>query len=302
MSDVNAPDHGAGPQGAAPTAPTAEPIATDAAPAAPPAEAVAPVADPGPADPSAAPTPVGPEPPQQESGRPSDAELLPPDDPARRRDKTIGTVIVVVAFLLSLAISLWAKHHSRPEVSEPPKPATPEGVVGFPSAVDALATLPAARLLTKRPMLRGIIAEGVRANGTIDAQQSGSRVRYTFQSPPGHGPQPPREPGTLPRQHYCGKQTVQIKKNGIAADPDRAEAPCVASQGEPLPDPQCNLRDLWEAAKKRGFPSERLARIEYYRSKAGPAWRFELPGSGKFRFSLHGDCQRELVGTDAQNL
>jgi hypothetical protein len=133
--------------------------------------------------------------------------------------------------------------------------------------------------------------------------KSGSkgRVRYTFQSPPGHGPQPPREPGTLPRQLYCGKQTVQIKKTGLAADADKAGTPCSSNQGEPLPDPQCQVRDLWQFAIKQGAPSDRLAEIEYYRSKAGPAWRFAVPGT-KHRFAIYGDCQRLLVGAEAQGL
>ena len=290
MSDVNASDPGA-PQDAAPAAPTA--VATN-----PPSSAAS---APGEAANSAA--TEGVQAPAQDvapAGRPS---VEPPaDDPARRRDKTVGTVIVVLAFIFSLGLSLWAKHVSRPEVSEPPPPATTAGVVGFPSALDAIATLRTARSVTKRPLLRQIIMEGVAVNGTIDVNGSGGgRVRYVFQSPPGHGPQPPREPGTLPRQHYCGKQTVQVKKTGLAADADRADSACPAKQTEPLPDPQCSLKDIWQAAIKRGAPSDRLAKIEYYRSQAGPAWRFELTGA-KHKFSIHGDCQRELTPSEAQSL
>jgi hypothetical protein len=287
MSDVNAPHPGAGSENGAP--PPAQPDASEVS-----AEAAAQPAAPVPATSEAHAATD-----ETSAGRPS---REPPDDPARRRDKAVGTVIVVVAFILSLAISLWAKHSSRPEVSEPPRPPTTEGVVGFPAAVDPVATLPAARKLTKRPMLRGIVIDGVAPNGTIDVEKGGSsRARYTFQSPPGHGPQPPREPGTLSRQHYCGKQSVQVKKSGVVAEPDRPEAVCPGKHGEPLPDPQCSLKDLWEAAIKRGAPSDRTAKIEYYRAQAGPAWRFEIPGS-KLKFSLYGDCRRELTGAEAQNL
>jgi hypothetical protein len=295
MSDANAPGPGANPLDAVPVPAPAEPVLDEAEAAQPPVPAPEPQLPPPVAGEATAPESLG-----LSLGRAS-VQPSPVDDAARRRDKTAGTVIVVVAFILGLGISLWAKHESRPEVSEPPRPPTTEGVVGFPSAVDPLATLPAARLLTKRPMLRGLVAEGVAVNGTVDLGQTGSRIRYTFQSPPGHGPQPPREPGTLSRQHYCGKQAVQVKKGGLVADADRAEASCPASHTEPLPDPQCTLKELWQAATKRGMPSDKVAKVEYYRSRSGPAWRFELPGT-KHRFSLLGDCQRELTGNDALNL
>jgi hypothetical protein len=41
--------------------------------------------------------------------------------------------------------------------------------------------------------------------------------------------------------------------------------------------------------------------MEYYRSKAGPAWRMSLPG-GRFQLALSGDCQRELTRDEAQSL
>jgi hypothetical protein len=44
---------------------------------------------------------------------------------------------------------------------------------------------------------------------------------------------------------------------------------------------------------------DRLARIEYYRSRSGPAWRFSMPGT-KHHFSLYGDCQRLLKGREAR--
>lgn len=216
----------------------------------------------------------------------------------RRRDRVIGLVIVAITFAFCLALSNWAKEKSRPETSEPPGPPTLEGIIGFPTEVDPLATLPGARALTKRPLLRGIVMDGVRSDGTLDLSEGPGRVRYSFQSPPGHGAQPYREPGTLPRRMSCGKQNVQLRKEGLVAEPDQSDYPCPPAGVEPLPDPQCSLRDIWRLARKRRVPREPMAHIEYFRSAAGPAFRFELPGT-THQFTVYGDCKRELQGSEA---
>jgi hypothetical protein len=203
-----------------------------------------------------------------------------------------------VSFVFCLAISIWAKERSRPETSEPPGPPTLEGLTGFPSAVDPVASLAAARKLTKRPSLRGIVIDGAQSDGRLDLSEGPGRVRYAFQSPAGHGAQPPREPGTLPRRVTCGKQNVVLRKEGLVAEPDLADYPCAPSPVEPLPEPQCSVKDIWRLAKKRRVPKDRLAHIEYFRAKAGPAWRFEISGT-PHRFTVYGDCKRELTGTDA---
>jgi hypothetical protein len=217
---------------------------------------------------------------------------------ARRRDKLLGLCLIMAAFVVALGISWWAKVASRPERSEPPGPPTTEGIVGYPEAVRPVATLAAVRKLTKRRLLRGMVAEGVQSSGTVDVSEGPGRVRYTFQSPPGEGPQPPREPGTLPRRPYCGKQTVHLRKEGLVADPDIAAYPCSPVHADPLPEPRCSLRDVWVRALGHGAQPGRLARIEYYRAQAGPAWRFEIPGT-PYRFSLYGDCGRELDASEA---
>jgi hypothetical protein len=220
-------------------------------------------------------------------------------DAARSRDRLLGLVIVAVAFMVCLALSLWAKEKSRPETSEPPGPPTVEGLVGYPKAVEAVATLAAARKLTRRPALRGIVLDGVQPDGTVDVSQGGaSRVRYTFQSSAGQGAQPPREPGTLPKRITCGLQSVTITKQGLVAEPDQADYPCPPGGVEPLPEPQCSVRELWKAARRRKVPRDQPAHVEYYRSKAGPAWRFEITGT-QHRFSLYGDCKRELTAAEA---
>jgi len=216
----------------------------------------------------------------------------------RRRDKAIGLVIIGVTFVLCILGSLWGKELAEPEVSQPPRPPTTEGVVGWPNKVEAIATLPAAREATQREELRGIVAEHVSADGTIDFEMTGAEVRYSFQSAPGRGPQPAREPGTVPRRSYCGKQNVFIRKRGLVAEADMAGYPCSPRLPEPLPPPQCSIKDVWDfAIKNRGVPTGRPARIEYYRAKQGPAYRFTLPGT-QHRFSISADCSRELVGGD----
>jgi hypothetical protein len=210
----------------------------------------------------------------------------------------VGLVIVALSFAVCLVLSIWAKEKSRPETSEPPGPPTVEGIIGYPTAVDAVATLKAARKLSKRPLLRGIVFDGVQSDGTIDVGEGPGRVRYAFQSPVGHGAQPHREPGTLPRRLTCGRQNVVLRKEGLVAEPDLADYPCTGLGAEPLPDPQCDAREIWRLAKKRRVPRDRLAHIEYFRSKAGPAWRFEISGT-PHSFTVYGDCKRELVGPEA---
>lgn len=217
----------------------------------------------------------------------------------RRRDRVVGLMIVLVAFVGSIALSLWAKRASKPEVAAPPAPPTTGGIVGFPDAVDVVGSLQGARAVTSRKILRNIWAEGVRSDGNIDLNDVSGRARYTFQSLQGDGPQPAREPGTLPRRHYCGKQTVHLKKEGLVADPDVTDYPCPSQVLDPLPEPpRCSFAEVWAHAIKQGAPRNRMARIEYYRAKAGPAFRFEIPGTAS-KFVLYGDCGRELDEAEA---
>jgi hypothetical protein len=221
--------------------------------------------------------------------------------PARRSDRWYGLTIIAVTFVACLALSVWAKYASRPETSPPPGPPTTQGIVGWAKAVDPVKTLPRARELTRRKVLRGIVMEGVRSDGTLDLTEGPARVRYAFWSPPGEGPQPAREPGTLARRHYCGSQSVIIRKEGLVAEPDQADGYCPPQAIEALPEPHCTTAGLWEQALRRGAPKDRLARIEYYRSTSGPAWRFDIPGS-HHRFSLYGDCVRELTPRESSGI
>jgi hypothetical protein len=220
------------------------------------------------------------------------------DEPTRQRDRLHGLAVVGIAFLVSLGISFWAKHVSEPEQSKPPAPATTAGITGWPNAVDPVKTLATARTLTRRVLFRGMVAEGVRSDGSLPISEPGVRVRYVFQSPPGHGPQPPRVPGLVPRRNLCGRQNVHVTEKGIYADPDQLDLPCAPIPVEGLPEPRCSLLDIWKLALARGVAPTASARIEYYRAQAGPAWRFELP-DGSTRFSVYGDCHRELTRAEA---
>ncbi len=196
---------------------------------------------------------------------------------ARRRDRVTGLAILIIAFVIGLGISLWAKKASRPEVAEPPGPPTVGGVVGFPTNVDVLKSLNGARAVTRRPILRNITIEGVRSDGTIDLSEGPGRARYVFQSAEGQGAQPPREPGSLPRRHYCGKQTVHLRSEGLVADPDITDYPCPAQHTDALPEPRCTLADVWAHAVKNGAP-----KIEWPASSTTAPARGR-PGASSFR-------------------
>jgi hypothetical protein len=217
---------------------------------------------------------------------------------ARRKDKMRGLVIIGVTFVLCILFSLWGKEMAEPEVSQPPRPPTSEGVVGWPKAVEVVATLAAAREATPRANLRGFVAERVKSDGTIDFKKPGALVRYSFQSGPGEGPQPTLEPGTLPRRSYCGKQGVYIRRHGLVVDADMPAFPCGVHLREAMPDPGCSLKQVWDfVTEKKGVPTKAPARIEYYQAKSGPAYRFSVPGT-EHRLALSADCSRLLSSAD----
>jgi hypothetical protein len=157
-----------------------------------------------------------------------------------------------------------------------------------------------ARALTERHQLRRIVATLVASDGTVDLTRPGANIRYEFDSAPGEGPEPPRPAGTVRATNFCGRQSVQVRAEGIAADPDQSRGVCRAAAGEPLPEPHCGPRQLWGAALERGAPKDGHAVIEYYRAHEGPAWRISIAGS--VHFTLYGDCERELEGDAARAL
>lgn len=218
--------------------------------------------------------------------------------PGERTDRVRGLSVITAAFVASLGLSYWARTASEPNPPRPPAPPITRGIVGWPKAVDPVKNLDLARSLTDRPLLRGISVEGVRSDGLVDVTRKKARIRYSFQSSPGQGAQPKRAPDTLPARHYCGKQDVRITGKGAFAEPDVTDYPCRSRQVDPLPLPRCTPKQVWERALKRGTPKKKRAKIEYYRARAGPAWRFR---AGAMRFSLYGDCDRELTKEEARN-
>lgn len=217
----------------------------------------------------------------------------------RRRDRVVGLTIVAVAFAFSLAISYWAKLKSEPEQGGPLPPPTTERIEGFPNGVSAEKNLARAREVTRRLLLRGFVVEGARSDGTVDVSKPEHGVRYSFQSPAGHGPQPPREPGVVPRRDLCGRQSVWIRANGLAPESDNAEVSCAASPPDPLPDPDCSLEQVFKwAIEHHKVAPEALARVEYYRAHAGPAFRFES-FDRSVSFAIDAECTRELTGREA---
>ncbi len=238
--------------------------------------------------------------------KPAQSPDLGPPDPERsarlrQMDRLRGLLIVGLTFVLCLLISVWAKRRSLPVLSTPPAPPSPVGVVGFPKAVDAVKSLSRARQISQRNLLRSLSADGVKNDGTVDVSVPNGRIHYAFQSNAGEGPEPPRQPDTLARHPYCGRQSINISKEGMVAEPDVADASCAPHATDPLPEPHCTLADVWAHALTRGVPKERLAHIEYYRASAGPAWRFEAP-HGRGHFILYGDCQRELDAKEAMSV
>lgn len=218
---------------------------------------------------------------------------------ARRRDHVAGILILAVAFLTSLSVAWWAKVESAPEVSVPPAPPSTSGLAGFPDRVEPIAHLDLAQRLTRRRLLRSIVADGVNAEGTVDVGGKG-RIRYTFQSAAGEGAQPPRDPDTLARRHYCGKQAVEIGPRGIAAEPDQVLVSCPGAAIEPLPTPKCGPREVWEKVRAMGRAMPERARIEYYQARVGPAWRFVPAGGAPAgRLALDASCDRVLADDEA---
>ena len=128
---------------------------------------------------------------------------------ARKKDRIIGLAIVVLTFALGLGLSWWAKLESRPEVAEPPGPPTTEGLSGYPTNVDPVVALKKARSLTKRIILRGMVAEGVKSDGTIDVIASGHDPR---------GPEDKRLPFADAEPGMAGAETLLAMTLGLVRD------------------------------------------------------------------------------------
>jgi hypothetical protein len=226
---------------------------------------------------------------------------LEPTPAARRRDRVVGLIIIGLAFLGCLGLSLFAKHLSTPRPAPDPAPPSTARLPGFPGAVRPFELVKRAHEVTVRSLFVGFDADGVRADGTMDFAQKGTKLRFAFQSPQGIGPQPPREGGTLPKRTYCGRQSVRVGKHGLVAEPDDAKVGCPRPEPEalPSPPPACGLEQVWALAKKRRIKDDGPARIEYFRADSGPAYRFvkEQKKGQAQRFVVSArDCREILKG------
>jgi hypothetical protein len=239
------------------------------------------------------------EPAKEPTSPPTGAARPGPATSPPQRDRITGFSILFVAFCAALIISWKASEAVRPNVAAEPEPPTSEGLVGYPHQVEPLNALRVARDLTERTQLRRILATGVSPDGTVDLSQPSAGIRYDFDSAAGEGPEAPRPAGTVRHARYCGRQSVHVKADGIAAEADQPRAVCRAALGSPLPEPRCSLQQLWSLAKERKPDASGVATIEYYRADEGPAWRFSQAG---LDFVIFGDCERELKGKEARPL
>lgn len=210
-----------------------------------------------------------------------------------QRDRITGFAVLGVVFVASVGISWDSRERSMPWVMPEPGPATTEGLVGFPEAVDVLGNFDAARALSPREHLVRIEASGVRANGGVDLKQPGSLVRYVFQSERGEGPVAPRPHGTLPRRHSCGQHAVEITKQGLGALRDEPHVPCQPPPA-PVPRPNCGPKELWQLARGAGATDDQLARVVYRSGDGGPSWAVSIEGTA-IALEVAADCTTKIV-------
>jgi hypothetical protein len=219
----------------------------------------------------------------------------------RRRDKWTGLLIIVLAFGGCMGLSLWGMSKSTPELAPEPAPPSLERIPGYPDHVDPLLLIDRAREASVRSKFRGFVASGVEPSGKVNLKLKGNSIRFAFQDPSGIGHQPPREGGTLPMRRYCGLQSVFLRKEGVEADTDQAQRSCPSATPENLPLPKdCTLEDVWEIAEKRRVLPTGTARIEYFDSFDGPAFRFR---KDRHQFILSAaDCNKILTGRAGRGL
>lgn len=197
-----------------------------------------------------------------------------PASAKRKRDKLTGLAIIVLTFAGCMGLSVWGMMASTPQAVPAPAAPTQEGIVGYPQFVHPFELLETARALSVREKFRGFSAQGVEADGSLDLSKKGRSIRYAFQSNSGRGPQPLREPGTLPQRRFCGVQSVMLDEKGIGALPDDAERPCPSQPLRDLvPPAHCSLQAVLALAKKSKFDPKVRTRVEFYQSVAGPAFR-----------------------------
>jgi hypothetical protein len=224
------------------------------------------------------------------------------------KDRFSGLVILVGAMACCLALSLWAREVARPESQLKASPATLRGIVGWPHAVDALGTLDAARRSSRPRELRQIILDGVKSDGTIDVVTGPGELTYLFHNgirkpapkvpDAGTPAEKPKKSDKADKVLQCPRQVVRVRRDGLDPQSELKQNRCPDSDYEPLPIPACGPRELWARALELGASIRQLAHMEYYRSKAGPAWKMSFSGN-RFHVALTSDCRRDLTPAEA---
>jgi hypothetical protein len=197
-------------------------------------------------------------------------------------------LIALVPLGVFLLLFIFAGGRSSPP---PPLPSPLANIVGAPHAVDPLAQLPAARKLAiPGAELTSIELRYVKPDGTIDLEpppdHGTGRAGFTFvvAPPPSRvdpcaplgAPKPPGEP-------FRGSD-VTLDAQGLRV------ASSVGGNGSfmvfglrttPLPEPACTTRQIWDAARAAGAPTNAVAHLTYRRSYGGdrPSWDFKIDGT-----------------------
>ncbi|MCH2109896.1 MAG: hypothetical protein MK135_11230 [Polyangiaceae bacterium] len=214
--------------------------------------------------------------------------------PGHRKDTFSGLTVLLLAIVGSLSLSLWAREQTIPRAARTPGPPTKD-VPGFPQAVDPFQALAQAAALSERELFVGVVVDGVLPDGRVDLSKPKTKVRYSFQSARGLGPQPSRPAGTLPKNTYCGKQNVILDKEGLVAQKDRTKQTCGRKPPLGLSVPEsCTLADVMSFAKSRkNLPKKGPVRIEFFQATGGPAYRFSKGGKKRFTLAAR-DCRSLL--------
>ena len=210
------------------------------------------------------------------------------------RDRWRALFVLFCGLALSFAITLWSKERIRPRNLHRATVSSLRGVVGWPKAVDAIASLDGARRFSHVRELQGIVVDGVNGDGRLELSDNGPSVKYVFQS----GPRRRRDGQTQSSAtrlggNVCPRQIVKLNRDGLAAEPEDLSASCPREPVEPLAIPRCGPKQVIIAAAQVGFKRERLARIEYTQTKIGaapvPVWKMSVPVA-HFSMVLSADC------------
>lgn len=218
----------------------------------------------------------------------------------RRADLLKGLFVLFLAIGVAILLNLWSKEQVRPRNPEGATLGTLRGIQGWPDKIDVVGSLDAARDRSKIRELRGITVDGVGSDGVVDLKRRDTASRFVFQGPPQPRPAKPRaapsklykDPG--PTGPICNKQVVKLRRKGLYLEEDRPDSRCPSDIAEPLPPPLCGAKEVWAHALTKGAKQDALARLDYFRSKAGPAWKFAIAHE-RFQLFVSGDCKRELL-------